>query len=69
METIKPAKIHVPTVDNIEGSWFENHLVENMDIVNFAMSDNHKRGNTPSEVEESMQFHRSFVGSEFGPRE
>jgi len=69
MDSIKATEIQISTVDNIEGSWFEGQLIEDVDIVNFAMSDNHERGNTSSEVQEGMQFHSGFVGSEFGPRE
>ena len=68
MNRIKAIEIQIPTVDNIEGSWFEGQLIQDLDVVNFAMSDDNERGNTSSEVQEGVQFHRGFVGSEFGPR-
>jgi len=68
MDSIKATEIQIPTVDNIEGSWFEDQLIEDVDVVNFAMSDNNEEGNTSPEVQESVQFHSGFVGSEFGPR-
>ena len=69
MDRIKAIEIQIPTVDNIEGSWFEDQLIEDVDIVNFAMSDNHESGNTSPEVQQGVEFHSGFVGSEFGPRE
>ena len=68
MDSIKAIEIQIPTVDDIKGSWFEDQLIQNGDVVNFAMSDNNERGNASPEVQESVQFHSGFVGSEFGPR-
>ena len=69
MDSIKAIEIQIPTIDNIKGSWFEDQLIEDVDVVNFAMSDNNERGDISSEVQEGVQFHSGFVGSEFGPRE
>ena len=69
MDGVKAFEIQIPTVDNIEGSWFEDQLIEDVDVVNLAMSDNHEGGDTSPEVQEGVQFHSGFVGSEFGPRE
>ena len=54
MDGIKAIEIQIPTVDNIEGSWFEDQLIEDVDVVNFAMSDNNERGNTSPEVQEGV---------------
>jgi hypothetical protein len=54
MDSIKAIEIQIPTVDNIEGSWFEDQLIEDVDVVNFAMSDNNERGNTSPEVQEGV---------------
>jgi hypothetical protein len=69
MDSIKAIEIQISTIDNIKGSWFEDQLIEDVDVVNLAMSDNNERGNTSPEVQEGMQFYSGFVGSEFGPRE
>jgi hypothetical protein len=68
MDSIKAIEIQIPTVDDIKGSWFEDQLIEDVDVVNFAMGNNHEGGNTSPEVQESVKFHCAFVGSEFGPR-
>ena len=69
MDCVKAIEIQIPTVDNIKGSWFEDQLIEDVDVVNLAMSDNNERGDTSPEVQEGMQFYSGFAGSEFGPRE
>jgi len=69
MDGIKTFEIQISAVDNVEGSWFEGQLIENFDVVNLAMGDNYKRGDASSEIQEGMQFHSAFVGSELGPRE
>ena len=68
MDSIKAIEIQIPTVDDVKGSWFEDQLIQDGDVVNFAMSNDNEGGNTSPEVQESVQFHSGFVGSEFGPR-
>lgn len=68
VDSLKAIEIQIPTVDNIEGSWFEDQLIEDVDVVNFAISNNNEGGDTSSEVQEGVQFHSGFVGSELGPR-
>ena len=69
MDHIEAIEIQISTVDNIKGSWFEDQLIEDVDVVNFAMSNNDEGGNTSSEIQKRVQFHGAFVDSEFGPRE
>ena len=69
MGRIKPFEIQIPPIDNIESSRFEDQLIEDIDVVNFAVSNNDKGGNTSSEIQKSVQLHSAFVNSEFGPRE
>jgi len=66
---IEAIEVQIPTVDDIEGSGFEDQLIEDMDVVNLAMRDNEERGNASSEIQEGMQLHGAFVSSELGPRE
>jgi hypothetical protein len=66
MDSIKAIEIQIPTVDDVKGSWFEDQLIQDGDVVNFAMSDNNEGGNTSPKIQESVQFHSGFVGSEFG---
>lgn len=69
MDGIKATEIQISTIDNVKGPWFEAQLIEDVDVVNLAMSDNDKRRDTPPQIQQGVQFHSAFVGSELGPRE
>jgi hypothetical protein len=69
MDGIKTIEIQISAVDNVEGPRFEDELIEDFDVVDLAMGDNNEAGDTSPEIQESMQFHGTFVGSELGPRE
>jgi len=69
MNGIEAIEVQIPTVDDIEGSGFEDQLIEDFDVVDLAMGDNNEAGDTSPEIQESMQFHGAFVSSELGPRE
>ena len=69
MDGIKAPEIEISTIDNVKGSWFEGHLIEDVDIMNLAVGDNDEGRNTSAEVQKSMQFHSGFVDSKLGPRE
>ena len=69
MDSIKAIEIQISTIDNVKGSWLEAQLIEDVDVVNLAMSDNDEGRDTPPQVQKGMQFHSAFVGSELGPRE
>jgi len=69
MDCMKAIEIQIPPVDDVKGSWFEDQLIQDIDVVNFAMSNNDEGGNTSSEIQKRVQLHSTFVDSEFGPRE
>lgn len=69
MDNIKATEIQITTIDNVKGSWFESQLIEDVDVVNLAMSDNDEGRDTPPQIQEGMQFHSAFVSSELGPWE
>src|SRR4030042_6825229 len=57
------------TIDNVKSSWFEGQLIEDVEVVNFAVSDNDEGRDRSPEVQKGVQFHSAFVGSELGPWE
>jgi hypothetical protein len=66
---IKATEIQISTIDNVKGAWFENQLIEDVDVVNLAMRNNDEGRDTSPQIQEGMQFHSAFVGSELGPWE
>ena len=69
MDGIKAIEIQISTIDNVKSSWFEGQLIEDVDVVNLAVSDNDEGRDTPPQVQKGMQFHSALVGSELGPWE
>jgi len=69
MNTMKPGKIQIAPVHDVEGSRFEGQIVEDVDVVNLAGGNNDKGRNASLQIQQGMQFDRSFVLSELGPRE
>jgi hypothetical protein len=69
MDGIKATEIQIPTIDNVKGAWFESQLIEDVDVVNLAMRNNDEGRDTSPQIQEGMQFHCAFVGSELGPWE
>ena len=69
MDCMKAIEIQIPPVDDVKGSWLEDQLIQDIGVVNFAMSNNDEGGNTSSEIQKRVQLHSAFVDSEFGPRE
>jgi hypothetical protein len=52
MNGIEAIEVHIPVVDDLKGSRFEDQLIEDMDVVNLAMRDNEMRGYISSEIKE-----------------
>jgi hypothetical protein len=69
MHGIKAIEMQISTIDNVKSSWFEGQLIEDVEVVNFAVSDNDEGRDRSPEVQKGMQFHSAFVGSELGPWE
>ncbi len=67
MNSMKAAEIQISPIDNVKRSWFEGHLIEDVDVVNLAVCDNDEGRYTSPEVQKGMQFHSGFVRSELGP--
>jgi hypothetical protein len=65
MET---SKVDVSAVHDVEGSRFEDQLIQEGDIVNFPMSDADHTRNRASQIHLGMEFDSAFVLSKRGPR-
>jgi len=68
-KAIEASKVDVPTVHDVEGSWFQNQLIQEGDIVNLPMSDaDHARNRAP-QIHLGVKFDGTFVLPKRGPRE
>ncbi len=69
MNGIKTTEIQISTIEDVKGPGFEAQLIQEVDVVNLARSDNDEGRDTSSQIQQGVQFHSALVGSELGPRE
>src|SRR6516225_48139 len=68
IETRKPLEIDIASVHNIEGASFGKKLIQNVDIMHLAITDEDKRGDIAAQIEQRMEFYGGLGGSERCPR-
>src|SRR5207247_6904840 len=67
MQLVQAREIEITAIHDIEGAGFEAELIQNVDLVNFAMSNDHHSWNVAPQVEQGVQFHRCLVLAKLGP--
>lgn len=67
-KAMETSEIDVSAVHDVEGSGFEEQLIQEGDIVNLPMSDANHARNRASEIHRGMEFDSGFVLSKRGPR-
>ena len=68
MQAVEPLEVEIGTVHHIESTGFWHEQIQNVDIVHLAVADMNESWNGASQIEKSMQFHRSFCFAKLGPR-
>jgi len=69
VQLVQAREIEVTAIHNIERACFEAELVQNVDLVNLAMCNDHNSWDVAAQIEQRVQFHRSFVLAKLSPRE
>src|SRR6267143_1164351 len=69
VQFVQAREIEVTAIHHIERAGFEAELIQNVDLVNLAMCNDHNSWNAAAQVEQRVQFHRSFVLAKHGPGE
>src|ERR1700679_791612 len=67
-EDVEALEIHIAAIDDVECTGLRQNLVEDFDIVYFAVGNADKRGDIAVQVEQRMHLDRAFVLAELGPR-
>jgi hypothetical protein len=67
MQFVERREIEVTAIHHIERAGFEDKLIQNVDFVNLAMCNDHNSWDAAAQVEQGVQFHRSFVFAKLGP--
>ena len=69
MKTIETFEIHVAAVHDVERPSLRQNLVEDVDVMHFAVGNADKRGDIAMQVEQCVHLDGGLVLAEFGPRE
>lgn len=69
MNFVKTCKVQISSVEDVNGPGFDEKVVEEIDLVDFAMGYEDQRGNAAPQIHQGMEFDRSFVLAELSPRE
>ena len=67
MKSVQSAKVEISSVHQVERAGLEGELLEHVDFVNQAVSNDDYRRNIAAQVEQSMEFHRPFALAKLGP--
>ena len=67
MDGMEPGKIEIAAIDDIQSARFDADLIEDIYIVDFAVSDNDHRRYAASQIKKGMQLDGSFSLAEDGP--
>ena len=69
MKLVETGKVHITSVEDIDGSWFYGELVQEIDLVNFAVGYKDHRGDAATQIQKGMKLDGPFALAELGPRE
>ena len=64
---VKAGEVEIAAIEDVEGSGLEHQLVEEIDVVNFAIGDDHPTGNRAAQIQQRMQLHGGFVSAKLRP--
>lgn len=57
MDPVKTGKVRVAPIEDIDGACFDRKIVEDVDLVDFSVSNHDNCGNASPQIEERMQFY------------
>lgn len=69
MYLVEARKIQIASIHDVDGSYFDNQAVEDIDIVNLSCGDDHDRRNVPAQIYKGVEFYSTFASPELGPWE
>ena len=66
---VEAGEIQIGSIQNVEGAWLRDQIVEGVDVVDFPLGNLDKRGDVAAQIEKRMQFDSSLAASKSGPGE
>ncbi len=68
MDLVEACKIQIASIEKVNSSRFDEEFVEDLELVDFAMSNEDQCGNAAAQIHQRMEFDRSFALAEMSPR-
>lgn len=68
MELIESLEIEVPSIHNVEGPWFRDQVIEDIDVVKLPVADINKRRYAAAQIQERMELDGGLGSPELCPR-
>jgi hypothetical protein len=62
-------EVEIAAIHDIEGAGFGKELIQNIDVVHLAVTDENERGNIAAQIKQRMELHGGLGGSKRRPRE
>ena len=69
MNLVEARKVQIASVEKVNGSGFYDEFVEELDLVDFAMSYEDQGGDAAAQIHQRMEFDGSFSLAELSPGE
>src|SRR5205807_10538 len=66
-ESVKPPKIHVAAIQQVEGAWFEQKFVEQIDIMDLAAGHVNIGWNATAKIQQSVHFYGTLAAAKSRP--
>src|SRR5690349_12939521 len=67
LDAIESFEVEVAAVHEVNGTGFPDQLIEDIDFVNLSSSNNHYRGNTAAQIEQSVKFDSRLASAKLCP--
>ena len=69
MDVVEACKVQIAPIEKVNGARFEEEFVEEIDLVNFAVSNENERGNAAPQIHKCMKLDSPLAMTKFCPGE
>ncbi len=68
MNVVQTSKVYISTIHDVDGPRLPAQVVQDIDVVDFALCDTDNRWDVSPEVQKGVEFDRCFSFAKLGPR-
>lgn len=60
MQLVQSFEIQIGTIHEVDGAWFRNENIKNIDVMNFPIGDPDECRDVPSQIKKGMKFYSAL---------